>query len=137
MQVKDIMSRKVEVVEASSPIQVAAEKMRNYDIGMLPVRDGDKLVGMLTDRDITVRATATGLDPTSTEIKDVVTPGVTYCFENQNLEEAAQIMQSNRVRRLVVLNQQKKLAGIVSIGDLAAKSGIDQLTGKTIKEVSA
>lgn len=136
MQVKDIMSRKVEVVEASSPIQAAAERMRNCDIGMLPVRDGDKLVGMLTDRDITVRATATGLDPTNTEIKDVVSPGVTYCFENQTVEEAAQIMQSNRVRRLIVLNQQKKLSGIVSIGDLAAKSGIDQLTGKTIKEVS-
>ncbi len=136
MQVKEIMSRIVEVIDADSPIQSAAEMMRNSDIGMLPVREGDRLVGILSDRDITVRATASGLDPTKTEVKDVVTPGVTYCFENQSVEEAAKLMQANRLRRLVVLNQQKKLAGIVSIGDLAAKTEVTQLVGQTVKGVS-
>jgi CBS domain-containing protein len=136
MLVKEIMSRTVEVIDAASPIQSAAEVMKNSDVGMLPVREGDQLIGILSDRDITVRATASGLDPTKTEVKDVVTPGVTYCFENQSIEEAAKLMQANRLRRLVVLNQQKKLAGILSIGDLAAKTDVTQLIGWTVKGVS-
>jgi CBS domain-containing protein len=136
MQVKNIMSRKVEIVDAETPIKSAAEKMMNCDVGLLPVREGSQLVGMLSDRDITIRATACGLDPEKTAVKEIVTPGVTYCFENQSIEEAAELMQANRLRRLLVLNQQKKVAGILSIGDLASKTDADQVVGKTVKGVS-
>jgi CBS domain-containing protein len=110
--------------------------MQRLDVGMLPISDGDRLVGMLTDRDITVRATAKGRDPTTTQIREVMTPEVIYCFEDQEVSEAAKLMQEKQIRRLPVLNQEKRLVGIVSLGDVAVHSGAEKVVSETIKEVS-
>ena len=129
MNVRDIMSREVEVIHSNIPVQTAAEKMKMFDVGMLPVRDGEILVGMVTDRDIVVRAIAGGMDLSKTKVKDILTPDVIYCFEDQEVSEAAKLMQENKIRRLIVLNRDKRLAGIVSMGDLAVETGSDKANG--------
>jgi CBS domain-containing protein len=137
MQIKDVMTHGVECVRPMDSIARAAERMRELDVGMLPVcGDHDKLVGMITDRDITVRATAEASDPRGTRISDVMTPNVIYCFEHQDVDEAAELMEQNQIRRLVVLNRDKRLVGIVSLGDLAVKTGDGALTGETLEQVS-
>jgi CBS domain-containing protein len=111
--------------------------MKDLDMGPLPVcGDNDRLVGMVTDRDITVRAVAEARDPRTTTVQDVMTPDVVYCFEDQDVREAAKLMQEHQVRRLVVLTRDKRLAGIVSLGDLAVETGDERLAGKTVEQVS-
>jgi CBS domain-containing protein len=136
MKVRDVMTKGAECATPSMTLQDAARKMKNLDVGPLPVCDNDRLVGMLTDRDITVRATAEGCDPKTTRVKDVLTPDVTYCYEDQDAQEAARLMQEAQIRRLVVLNRDKRLVGIVSLGDLAVETGDERLAGKTLEKVS-
>jgi len=136
MQLKDVMTRQVEVVHPESSLWEAAQKMAALDVGPLPVCSGDKLVGMLTDRDITVRATAEGRDPKTTRVHEVMTPDVLYAFEDQDISEAAWLMAENQIRRLVVLNHDKHLVGIVSLGDLAVHTGDTQQAGQTLERVS-
>lgn len=136
MQVKDLMSKKVQMVYADTPVAIAAEKMRTHDIGMLPVRDGDELIGTLTDRDITVRATANQLHPEMIRSQDIMTPNVISCFEDQDVEEAGRIMHENKIRRLAVMNRQRNLVGILSIGDIALGTGDMKLVGALVQRVS-
>jgi len=136
MQLKEIMSRDVEVVRPDSTIQEAAEKMRALDVGPLPVCDGDRLVGMITDRDITVRATAEGAEPFSTRVGDVMTAEMVFAFEDDDIEKAAQMMRDKQVRRLAVLNRDKQLVGIVALGDLAVDTGDERTSGAVLKDVS-
>jgi CBS domain-containing protein len=131
------MTREVECANPSTSIQEAARKMRDLDVGPLPVcGENDRLVGMVTDRDIVIRAIADGHDPKTTRIQDIMTPDVVYCFEDQDLEDAAQLMKESQIRRLVVLNRDKQLIGIVSLGDLAVKTGDEGLSGETLGHVS-
>ncbi|MGH7845937.1 MAG: CBS domain-containing protein [Candidatus Binatia bacterium] len=136
MRVAEVMTRDAEVVPSDFLLKDAAVKMQQLNVGMLPIRDGDRLVGMLTDRDITIRATAQGRDPTKTQVREVMTPGIVYCFEDQDVSEAAKLMQEKQIRRLPILNRERSLVGIVSLGDLAVQSGEEQIVSKTIKEVS-
>ena len=136
MQIKDVMTRGVEVVRPDETLQQAARKMKSIDVGPLPVCDGERLVGMITDRDIIVRATAEGRDPKTTPVKEAMTPGVVYVFEDQDIEEAALLMRQRQIRRLVVLDHNKRLVGILSLGDLAEDSGDDQLSGDVLEGVS-
>ena len=137
MLVSDVMTRGAECVRPSSTLQQAAQKMKDWDVGPLPVcGDNDRLVGMITDRDITVRAVAEACDPRTTAVQDVMTPDVVYCFEDQDVQEAAWLMREHQVRRLVVLNRDKRLVGIVSLGDLAVETGDEKLAGKTLEDVS-
>jgi CBS domain-containing protein len=136
MQLKDVMTREVEVIRPDATLHEAAEKMKTLDVGPLPVCDRDRLVGMITDRDITVRATAQGWVPGLTKVRDVMTQDVTYCFEDQDVEEAARLMEEKQIRRLVVLNRDKRLVGIVSLGDLAVRTGDEELAGEVLEEVS-
>jgi CBS domain-containing protein len=136
MRVKEVMTTGVEVVHPDSTLDEAAARMKALDIGLLPVCDGGRLVGMLTDRDITVRATAEGEDPTAIRVRDIMTQGVQYCCEDQLVAEAARLMQEHQVRRLVVLDREKRLVGIVSLGDLAVETGDDELAGQTLGQVS-
>ena len=137
MLVRDVMTHGAECVRPANSLVEAAQKMKNLDVGPLPVcGDNDRLVGMVTDRDITVRAVAEACDPRTTTVKDVMTPDVVYCFEDQDVKEAARLMKEHQVRRLVVLNRDKRLAGIVSLGDLAVETGDEKLAGKTLEEVS-
>jgi len=136
MQVSDVMTRGVECTRPEATLQEAAAKMKSLDVGPLPVCDNDRLVGMVTDRDITIRATAAGDAPRERRVRDVMTPEVIYCFEDQDATEAARLMKDRQVRRLVVLNRNKRMVGIVSLGDLAVETGDDQLAGKVLEGVS-
>jgi CBS domain-containing protein len=136
MQVKEVMTRQVEVISPEATLQEAAQKMAALDVGPLPVCTGDRLVGMLTDRDITIRATATGRDPATTKVRDVMTPEVIHAVEDQHVNEAARLMMEHQIRRLVVLNRDKQLVGIVSLGDLAVHTGDERQAGQTLEQVS-
>ena len=136
MQVKDVMTRGAEVVRPDATLQEAANKMRSLDIGPLPVCDGEKLVGVLTDRDITVRATAEGLDPKQTRVREVMSKELITCLEDQDVKEAAELMQSKQIRRVPILNKDKRLVGMLSLGDLAHRTQDSKLAGKTLEEVS-
>ena len=136
MQLKEIMTLDVTVIRPDLPLQTAAETMKTLDVGLLPVCDGDQLVGMLTDRDITVRAVAEGRDASKTPVRDVMTPEIIYCFEDQEVREAAELMEEWQIRRLPILNRDKQLVGIVSLGDLAVYTGDEQLAGQTLEGVS-
>jgi len=136
MQVKDVMTRGAQCVGPDDTLQQAARKMKDLDVGPLPVCDHDKLAGMLTDRDIVVRAVAEGRDPATTRVRDVMTPGVCACFEEDDVGEAAKLMREKQIRRLVVLNRDKRVAGIVSLGDLATETQDERLAGRTLEHVS-
>src|SRR6185503_20213254 len=137
MQLKEVMTRDVEMVRPESTLVEAARKMRDLNVGPIRVCNDDEIVGMITDRDIATRAVAEGYDPTNTQVRDVMTPELLYCFEDQEVSDAARLMQQRQVRRLVVLNRNRELAGIVSLGDLAVETGNEQLAGATLEQVSA
>jgi len=110
--------------------------MRSLNVGVMPVCDGTKLLGMLTDRDITVRATALGRDPNSTTVGDTMTPDVAFCYEDQDVSEVAELMQQLQVRRIPIVNRAKELVGIVSLGDIAVDGTNDKLSSQVIEDVS-
>lgn len=139
MLVREVMSTNVELGSPDMSIYEAAIKMRDGDFGLLPVSQDDKLVGMITDRDITIRAVAEGLDPKNTQIGEIMSDKVLYCYEDQNTDEVAQNMGENQVRRLPVVNRDKRLVGILSLGDLAnkedkAKDALGQISKKEHRE---
>jgi CBS domain-containing protein len=136
MQLKEFVNSRVETVRSGDTLQRAAEKMRELDVGSLPVCDEGQLVGMITDRDITIRAVAKGSDPAAATVSEVMTPEVLWCFENEEVEEAARIMQEHQVRRILVLNEAKELVGIISLGELATATGDRLLGGETLESVS-
>lgn len=136
MRVSEVMTRSVQCIHADANLQEAAARMKSLDIGPLPVCEGDRLVGMITDRDITVRAVAEGEPPTVIRVRDIMTPEVLYCFDDQLVEDAARVMEDSQVRRLVVINRDKRLVGIVSLGDLAIQTRDEQLAGNTLEAVS-
>jgi CBS domain-containing protein len=131
------MSRGVECIRPDDSIARAAERMRELDVGAMPVcGEQDRLVGMVTDRDITVRATAGARDPSGTRVSEVMTPHIAYIFEDQDVAEASRLMQEKQIRRLAVLNRDKRLVGLVSLGDLAVKGGHEGKSGEALAEVS-
>jgi CBS domain-containing protein len=136
MKVRDVITSQVEIIHPDATLKEAAEKMSKLDVGLLPVCDGEQLVGMITDRDITVRATAHGSNPNTTTVREAMTPEVVYCFDDQDIETAAQMMEMRQIRRVPVVNRSKRLVGIVSLGDLAVKTGNRDLSGETLERVS-
>ena len=135
-KVSEVMTRAVDVINPEATLDEAAERMKTLDVGPLPVCDGDRLLGMITDRDITVRATAESRDPTTTRVSEIMTPEVVFTYEDEDIKEAAKLMKDHQLRRLVVLNRDKKLVGIVSLGDLAVETKDDKLKGQVLEEVS-
>jgi CBS domain-containing protein len=136
MLVKEIMTPNVEVVSPGDKLEHAAGKMAALDIGPLPVCEGKRVVGMITDRDITVRATAAGCDPKTTLVGDAMSQDIISCYEDQDVQEAAKLMQEKQIRRLLVLNRANELVGIVSLGDLATEAGDQGQPGEVLKKVS-
>ena len=136
MELRDIMTRDVEIVSASASLQEAAGKMKSLDVGLMPVCDGDRLQGILTDRDITIRATADGRDPKKTKVSDVMSTDLAYCLEEQEVEEAVSLMEARQIRRVPILNQDKRLVGIVSLADIAIHVRDRDLSGETLEEIS-
>lgn len=137
MQVRDIMTADVETLTPDLTIQTAARMMDDLNVGVLPVCDGTRLVGVVTDRDITVRATSAGRPPDRCTIREVMTDEVRYCFEDSAVEDAARQMQELQIRRLpVVRRDDKALVGIVSLGDIATDVERDKTVADTLKEIS-
>ena len=120
-RISEVMTRGVEVVRPEDSLQSAAQMMDELNIGSLPVCDGKRLVGMITDRDITVRATAVGLSPGETCVSEVMTAQTRWCTEDESTDEVMKQMGDVQIRRLPVLNQDRELVGIVSLGDLATR----------------
>ncbi len=136
MQVREVMTRNPEVIRPDATIEEAARKMDELNVGPLPVCEGERLVGMVTDRDIVVRTTAAGKDPRATMIREAMTTDLVFCFEDQPLEEAARLMEENQIRRVPILNREHRLVGIVSLGDLAAETRDERLSGEVLERVS-
>lgn len=135
MKISEAMTRDVRLATPQQTICEAAQLMADLDIGLLPVRDGDRLVGMLTDRDIAVRAVAAGRGP-STPVSEVMSSEVKYCFEDQDVEEVTANMGDIQVRRLPVLSRDKRLVGIISLGDIAAGLGAQAEAGEALAGIS-
>jgi CBS domain-containing protein len=123
MLVREVMTREVECVAPDATLQEAARKMRDLDVGPLPVCDNDRLAGMITDRDIAVRVAALGKDPRETKVRDAMTGDVEYCFDDEEVEQVARRMGELKLRRLPVMNRHKRLVGLVSLGDVAFQAG--------------
>jgi CBS domain-containing protein len=137
MQVKDVMTPEVELAAPDDTLQEAATRMRCWNVGILPVRENDRLVGVLTDRDIVIRSVCEGRDPKQTLVREAMTPQVVYCFDDQDLAEAADLMEAKKVRRLVVLNRAKRLVGVVSVDDLAQEAAIELRVGEVLERVTS
>jgi CBS domain-containing protein len=136
MQLKEIMTKEVELLDSEATVKEAAQAMKRRNIGALPLRKDDRLVGMLTDRDIVVRALADGLDISKVKVSQIMTSPIAYCFEDQSIEDAGKIMEEKQIRRLPVLNRQKRLVGFVSLADVAVQGRDDLLSGKVLEAVS-
>ena len=136
MQLKDVMTPEVEVIPPEASIYAAATTMSHRDIGPLPVCDGEHVVGMLTDRDITVRAVAAGRAPLTTQVREVMTLDVVYGFEDQAVEDAARLMEQYQIRRLPVLNRSQQLVGMVALGDLGVHAGTRPVAAEVLEQVS-
>jgi CBS domain-containing protein len=134
MRVKEIMTANIELVSPNLSIRDAARLMRDRNVGSLPVGADGRLDGMVTDRDITCRATADGRDPAKTKICDVITKDIAYCYDDQDVTDAAQVMERNHIRRLAVLDRDKRMVGLLSLDDVARCS--HDLAGEVLEAVS-
>jgi CBS domain-containing protein len=134
MQISDVMTPGVQFIHPEQTIREAASIMAEHDIGALPVGENNRLVGMVTDRDIVIRAIAGGKGPDA-KVRDVMSPDVKYCYEDEKVDHVAHNMGEIQVRRLPVMDRDKRLVGIVAMADVAVKRG-PGVAGETIKEVS-
>ena len=135
-QVKDVMTQGCEWIAPDVPISKAAKIMKDKDIGFLPVGENDKLIGMVTDRDIVVRGIAAGKDPAKATARDVMTAKTYYCFDDQDVEEVCNNLGEIKVRRLPVVNREKRLVGVVTVGDLA-QAATRANVGQTEQQITA
>jgi CBS domain-containing protein len=136
MRVSEVMTRGAECTHPDSTVREAAIRMMALDVGSLPVCENDRLIGMVTDRDVTVRTTAAGADPNDARVRDAMTPDVHFIFDDEDVADAARLMKDKQVRRLPVLSRDKRMVGIVSLGDLAVETQDEQLVGNTLEAVS-
>jgi CBS domain-containing protein len=136
MKIHEIMTKNVESIQSTLPIAKAAEKMRDLDIGFLPILENDKLTGAITDRDITVRSVAQGRDPRLATVREIMTQDIFYCYEDEDVEHVAEYMRENEVRRIVILNREMEIVGVVSLGDIARTSGEEELAGETLGDIA-
>jgi len=136
MKISEIMSRNVECIEPDTSIKDAAEKMRSIDVGFLPVCEDGHIIGTLTDRDITIRHVADGQNPYRVKARDILTPNVFYCFEDQDIDEVGRYMQQEEVRRILIFDHTEQLVGIVSLWDISKAAGEAHLAGETLKEIA-
>jgi CBS domain-containing protein len=136
MKVKDVMTKLVEFVRPESTVQEAAGKMKAINGGPIPVCEGERVLGILTDRDIVVRAVAEGRDARTTRVQDVMTRDVVCCSEDDDVKVAARLMKENQIRRVIVVDAGKRLAGIVSLGDIAVDTRDDKMSGDVLEKVS-
>jgi CBS domain-containing protein len=134
MKVKDVMSKNADWISPDTTLAQAAKQMKKQDIGFLPVGENDKLIGVVTDRDIAIRAVAEGKDANATMVRDVMTKKMFYCFDDQSVDEICDNMADIKVRRLPVVNRDKRLVGIVSLGDLSQAK--EKSSGEALKHIT-
>mgnify|MGYP006142807015 FL=1 len=134
-QLKDVMRRDVKVIGPDATLAQAAALMRDENFGMLPVGEEDRMIGTLTDRDITIRAVAEGLSGETT-VREVMSAEVVWCFEDETVEDGAVQMSKAQVRRLPIVNREKRLVGIVSLGDFAVEADDIQATTEALVAIS-
>ena len=135
MKIGELMTPDVEIVAPDDTLHTAARMMADLDTGALPVGENDRLVGMITDRDITIRAVAEGRDPNTTKVREAMSEHIRFCFEDEDTREVGRKMSEWAVRRLPVLDRDKRLIGIVSLGDLAT-GGAEEESRKALEEIS-
>lgn len=135
MQIREIMSTDVHLVDPNMTIHECARRMRDDDLGALPVGENDKLVGMVTDRDITVRAVADAKGADDCTVRDVMSEGILYCYDDDDIDDAARSMSEHQVRRIPVVNRDKRLCGMVTVADLA-KAGIKGAEFQAYKDIA-
>lgn len=131
--VSDVMTRGARTMTPSDTVVMAAQAMRELNVGAIPVCDGERLVGMVTDRDIVIRAVAQGRS--DAKLEDVMSPEPVYCYENDTVDQALQAMRAEQVRRLPVVDQEKRLVGVIALGDVATDADA-QKTGAAVREIS-
>jgi len=136
MQLHEIMTRDIETIPVDATLQQAAEKMAVHDVGFLPVVENDLPVGVVTDRDIVTRCVAPGDDPRQTPVRRAMTPEVETIKEDESVEEAAQRMRERQIRRLLVEDINRRIVGVVALGDLALEVPDAQMSGQTLERVS-
>ncbi|HVJ95187.1 MAG TPA: CBS domain-containing protein [Labilithrix sp.] len=137
MNLSDVMHRNVELIPTDATVREAAERMSRLDIGSLPVRADDRIAGLVTDRDIVLRSVARGHDPNKTRVSDVMTSKVEWCFEDESVDDASRKMCELQIQRLVVLNRDKRLVGIVSLADLIRGRGDTQAVAQALGEIKS
>jgi CBS domain-containing protein len=130
------MTHDVELVSPDASLAQAAAAMRKLNVGFMPVVEDNRVVGALTDRDITIRCVADGQDPTKTKVRDCMTDDVITVHEDTDVHEAAEVMESQQIRRLIVVDDENRCIGVVSLGDLAVDTSDDRLVGEVLREVS-
>jgi CBS domain-containing protein len=135
MKLKEIMTRNVEAISSDSSLVEAANKMARLDIGFLPVLDGDGISGVVTDRDIVVRAIATGRDASSTKVSEILTGSAEILSEDQEAQDAAKLMKDKQIRRVLVADDSGAYVGVVSLGDLAVEGHEPDLCGEAMEKV--
>jgi len=134
MKIREIMTTNVECISPEASLKELATKMKTLDVGFVPICDNDRLAGTVTDRDIVVRGIAGGVDVATGKAKDVMTKDVHWCFEDQDVKEVAELMRDKEVRRMLILNKDKRLVGVVSIGDISKVE--ERESGKTLKDIT-
>ena len=136
MRISEVMTRDVESTTPETTLQKTAARMRDLDVGSLPVVDEvGRVIGVITDRDIAIRAVAAGADPTATKVEQAMTAEVVFCFQDQDVEDAAELMKTKQIRRLIILDKNDRLAGVVALGDLAVECD-ETMVGSTLEAVS-
>jgi CBS domain-containing protein len=135
MRVRDIMTMNPLTISEETSVEDAARIMRDHGIGLLPVGDRENVTGVITDRDIAVRATAESRDARHTPVREIMTRNCAYCFDDQDIENACLMMEEKHLRRLLVFNRQRDLAGILSLDDVATRARKDRLVGYALRKV--
>ncbi len=132
---KDLMSRDVQVISPDETIRAAALQMLNGNFGMLPVGENDRMIGTISDRDITIRAVAAGKD-SNTRVRELMTEGVIWAYENDSVDDGAKLMSKHQIRRLPIVNAEKRLVGIVALGDFAVDISDLEVAGEALSKIS-
>lgn len=136
MKVNAIMTKQARTILPDATVEQAARLMRDYHVGLLPVVEDDTLFGIVTDRDLAIRALAEGRNPHLTTVREVMTPEALWCYDDESITEASRIMEKNHVRRLIIKNRQHKLSGVLTITDLARRTANEKLPGHVLHRVA-
>lgn len=136
LTIKHIITPLPRCIDPEASLVEAAIEMKIFDTGWLPVCENGRLIGTVTDRDIIIRSVAEGHNLNVITVRRVMSRGVIYCFDDQGVEEAAQIMEMHQIRRLPVLDRRQRLVGIISLGDLAVRTGEENLAGRILERIS-